>query len=59
MSRFKNGKKDEQDEQVIDQPPVFDGTVSLEDGDEEQPPRVKGLVELIQQYYSESQNSKS
>lgn len=59
MSRFKNRKKDEQDEQVIDQPPVFDGTVSPEDDDEEQAPRIKGLVELIQQYYIESQNSKS
>lgn len=59
MSHFENGKKDKQDEMVGERPPVLDGTASLEDNNDDQPPRVKGLVELIHDYYAESENSKS
>ena len=59
MSHFKNEKKDDREEKLSEQPLVLDGTVSLEDNGEERPPRIKGLVELIHQYYSESRDSKS
>ena len=59
MPHDRNVKNDQSDEKIDPQPPLLDGTVSLEDGNEDKPPRIKGLVELIQQYYSESRNSKS
>ena len=59
MSRFENGKKAKQDDKIYHHPPVLDGTASLEDNNEEQPPRVKGLVELIHDYYAESDDSKA
>ena len=59
MSHFENEKKEKQEKKVSEYPPVLDGTASLEDSEDKQPPRVKGLVELIQDYYAESDNSKS
>ncbi len=39
-----------------DQHLVLDGTVNLYDSDEDQVPRVKGLVELLSQFFSDKQN---
>ena len=30
---------------------ILDGTVSLDSGDDEQVPRIKGLIELLNQYF--------
>ena len=38
-----------------DQHLVLDGTVNLDYSDEDQVPRVKGLVELLNQYFSAKQ----
>ncbi len=39
-----------------DQHLVLDGTVNLDYSDEDQVPRVKGLVELLSQFFSDKQN---
>ena len=43
-------KTDDFTDPTIDHKLLLDGTVSLEDGDDETIPRVRGLVELISDY---------
>ena len=47
--------EDDEKKQEIDptenQPLVLDGTANLEYPDDEQVPRVRGLIELLQQYF--------
>ena len=35
---------------------LLDGTASLEDADDEKIPRVRGLIELLNQYFGNRQN---
>jgi len=39
-----------------DQHLVLDGTVNLYDSDEDEVPRVKGLIELLSQFFSDKPN---
>ena len=40
-------------EKTEDQHLVLDGTVFLDDSDDDQIPRVKGLIELLNQYFGD------
>ena len=35
---------------------LLDGTASLEDADDDKIPRVRGLIELLSQYFGKKQN---
>lgn len=45
-----NGEQNEQGDSTPDPRLVLDGTVSLDDQSDEEVPRVKGLIELINDY---------
>ncbi len=51
MLNIKNTEIEEKAEKVQDQHLVLDGTVSLDDPSDDQIPRVKGLIELLNQYF--------
>ena len=36
---------------TYDQPPVLDGTANLDYSDDDEIPRIKGLIELLTQYF--------
>ena len=42
-----------------DQPLVFDGTANLDYPDDERVPRVKGLIELLNQYFGRKKNQRN
>lgn len=56
MLNIEHTEIEEKAEKVQDQHLVFDGTVSLDDSDDDQIPRVKGLIELLNQYFTEKPN---
>lgn len=51
MLNIEHTEIEEKAEKVQDQHLVFDGTVSLDDSDDDQIPRVKGLIELLKEYF--------
>ena len=53
MLNIKNTEIEEKAEKVQDQHLVLDGTVSLDDPSDDQIPRVKGLIELLNQYFGD------
>jgi hypothetical protein len=53
MLNIEHTEIEEKAEKVQDQHLVFDGTVSLDDSDDDQIPRVKGLIELLNQYFGD------
>ena len=53
MLNVKNTEIEEKAEKTPDQHLVLDGTVNLHDSDDDQIPRVKGLIELLNQYFGD------
>ncbi|MDH3857273.1 MAG: hypothetical protein OEV07_04715 [Gammaproteobacteria bacterium] len=53
MPNIKNTDIEEKAEKTQDQHLVLDGTVNLDDSDDDQIPRVKGLIELLNQYFGD------
>ena len=51
MLNTENTEVEEKAEKIEDQHLVLDGTVNLYDSDDDQIPRVKGLIELLNQYF--------
>ncbi len=53
MLNIENTEIEEKAEKTEDQRLILDGTVNLDDSDDDQIPRVKGLIELLNQYFSD------
>ena len=53
MLNIENTEIEEKAEKPEDQHLVLDGTVFLDDSDDDQIPRVKGLIELLNQYFGD------
>jgi len=53
MSNIENTETEGNAEKTEDQHLVIDGTVYLDDSDDDQIPRVKGLIELLNQYFGD------
>ena len=53
MLNIENTEIEEKAEKTEDQHLVLDGTVNLYDSDDDQIPRVKGLIELLNQYFGD------
>ncbi len=53
MLNIENTEKEEKAEKIQDQHLILDGTVSLDASDDDQIPRVKGLIELLNQYFGD------
>jgi hypothetical protein len=53
MLNIKNTELEKKAEKTQDQYLVLDGTVNLDDSDDDQIPRVKGLIELLNQYFGD------
>ncbi|MHC4857594.1 MAG: hypothetical protein ACYTBY_07340 [Planctomycetota bacterium] len=53
MLNIENTEIEEKAEKAGDQRLILDGTVNLDDSDDDQIPRVKGLIELLNQYFSD------
>ena len=53
MLNIENTEIEEKAEKAGDQRLILDGTVNLDDSDDDQIPRVKGLIELLNQYFGD------
>jgi hypothetical protein len=50
MYDYESVEQEEMDDMIEGQPLILDGTVNLDYSDDEQAPRVKGLIELVGEY---------
>lgn len=53
MDYYEDTEPKENAEPTEDQPLILDGTANLDYSADEQVPRVKGLIELINQYFDD------
>lgn len=53
MLNLENTEIEKKAEKTEEQHLVLDGTVFLDDADDDQVPRVKGLIELLNQFFGE------
>ena len=53
MLNIENTETEKKAEKTEEQHLVLDGTVFLDDSDDDQVPRVKGLIELLNRYFGE------
>jgi len=56
MLNIENTEIEKKAEKTQDQHLVLDGTVNLDYSDDDKIPRVKGLIELLSQFYSNKPN---
>jgi len=50
MSDYQRANQEQKEDRFENQPLLLDGTVHLEYSEDEQAPRIKGLIELLSDY---------